>query len=97
MSPSLEPKEKYSGSDLFQDLQRDDIDLLAGELRTDGSFTIFLRMTSLDFEYLVLRIGGTIEKKNTSFRDAIPVKERFAVTLRFLAGGDSYIGLSYLF
>lgn len=95
--PSLEAKKKYSGSDLLQDLKRDDIDLLAGELRTDGSFKNFLRMTSSDFEYLMLRIGEKIGKKNTSFRDAIPVKERLAVTLRFLASGDSYKSLSYLF
>ena len=38
--PSLEAKKKYSGCDLLQDLQRDDINLLAGELRTDGSSTM---------------------------------------------------------
>lgn len=67
--PSLEAKKKYSGSDLLRDLERDDIDLLAGELRTDGSIYNFLRMTSSDFEYLILRIGGRIGKKNTPFRD----------------------------
>lgn len=53
--------------------------------------------SSQDFEFLIVKIGSRIARKDTPFRDAITVKERLAVTLRFLASGDSYKSLSYLF
>ncbi|CAH1963709.1 unnamed protein product [Acanthoscelides obtectus] len=37
-----------------------------------------------------------ISKHDTDFREAIPAKFRLAITLRFLASGDSYKSLHYL-
>nr|CAI5819401.1 unnamed protein product [Callosobruchus analis] len=54
-------------------------------------------MSAVDFEYLLNRIGPHIKKSDTVMRKSIPVNERLAVTLRFLASGDSFISLSYLF
>ena len=54
-------------------------------------------MSSQDFELLILKIGPKIYKQDTNMRKAIPVQERLAVTLRFLATGDSYHSLAYLF
>ncbi|KAJ8873958.1 hypothetical protein PR048_024798 [Dryococelus australis] len=88
--PSLRARNQYSDTDFLADLQQDDRDLLNG-------FKNFARMTSSDFDYLINKIGHKIGRKDTSFRDAIPVKERLAVTLRFLASGGSYQSLSYLF
>ena len=51
------------------------------------SFTIFFRMDRFAFNELVDRIRPWIEKSNTSFRNAIPIEERLAITLRFLATG----------
>uniref|UniRef100_A0A1B6KX11 Transposase Helix-turn-helix domain-containing protein n=1 Tax=Graphocephala atropunctata TaxID=36148 RepID=A0A1B6KX11_9HEMI len=98
--PSLASRNKYSATDLLRDLNDDDHaddPSLKREIRCDGSFKNFLRMTSEDFEYIIGMIGHKIERKNTTFRDAIPVREKLAVTLRFLASGDSYQSLSYLF
>lgn len=65
--------------------------------RCNGSFKNFLRMSSEDFENLINLVGHRIAKKNTNYREAIPVRERLAITLRFLASGDSYHSLMYLF
>lgn len=53
-------------------------------------------MSSTDFENLINLIGAKICKQNTNYRDAISVKDRLAITLRFLATGDSYQSLMYL-
>lgn len=62
-----------------------------------GQFDNFCRMSFSDFEYLLNEIAPLITKKNTSFREAIPAKYRLALTLRFLASGDSYKSLHFLF
>nr|CAI5844994.1 unnamed protein product [Callosobruchus analis] len=47
----------------------------------------------LDFELLLNKIGPQIQKKDTHLRLSIPAKEILAVTLRYLASGDSYQSL----
>ncbi|KAF0689409.1 DDE Tnp4 domain-containing protein [Aphis craccivora] len=47
-------------------------------------------MTSADFEYLLNLIDPSISKQYTHLRKSIPARKRLAVTLRFLANGDSY-------
>lgn len=63
----------------------------------DGSgFCNFTRMSPSDFEMLNI-IGPFVSKKGTDFRKKIPLKQRFLVTLHFLATEDSYQSLAYLF
>ncbi|KAL4132185.1 hypothetical protein QTP88_009392 [Uroleucon formosanum] len=50
-----------------------------------GQFENFARMSREDFEHLVSLLTPIIAKQTTHFREPIPVNERFAVTLRFLA------------
>lgn len=44
-----------------------------------------------------MQIGSRIARKDTPFSDAISVKERLAMTLRFSASEYSYKSLCYLF
>ncbi|KAK9704579.1 hypothetical protein QE152_g27797 [Popillia japonica] len=60
-------------------------------------FHNFVRMPTTDFEVLITKVGHIIGKKDTNFRNAYPVKKRLALTLRFLATGDSYASMQYLF
>lgn len=62
-----------------------------------GQFDNFCRMSSSDFEFLLQKVGPAIAKENTRWRQAIPIKVRLAVTLRFLATGDTYKSLHFLF
>jgi hypothetical protein len=50
----------------------------------------FMRMSMTEFEYLASLISSKVEKSDTCMRQAITVKERLAITLRFLATGDSF-------
>ena len=61
------------------------------------SFKNFLRVDPDIFTELQRRVGPRIEKQDTYFRKAIPSELKLAVTLRYLATGDSYKSLSYSF
>ena len=54
-----------------------------------------MRLQNIPF-YTTL-VGHRIGKKNTHYRDAIPINERLAVIQRFLATGDPYHSLMYTF
>lgn len=70
-------------------------DLLAD--KTSGFFKNFTRMSEEDFFLLLDCIKPRIERQDTSYRKAISAEERLALTLRFLATGDSFTSLQYLF
>jgi hypothetical protein len=46
-------------------------------------------MSASKFEFVINLIGEKISKKDTAFGKAVPVQERLALTLRFLASSDS--------
>lgn len=52
-------------------------------------------MSSSDFEYILDKISPIISKNDTQFREAVPAKTRLAITLRFLATGNSYKSLHF--
>lgn len=78
----------YSAHGLLSDLKFQEV---------SGHYKNFTRMSALDFEILVNLVGPNIAKSDTYMRKAITVVERVALTLRFMASGDSYTSLQYLF
>lgn len=76
-------------------LKKDD---LISECRMDnGNIKNFCRMSSPDLEWLLCKVSPLIQKEDTNYRAAISPLERLLLTLRFLATGDSYTSLMYLF
>ncbi|XP_034192568.1 uncharacterized protein LOC117609916 [Osmia lignaria lignaria] len=55
----------------------------------------FIRMTAVDVEILMQKVGHIIKKEDTRMRDSISPKERLILTLRFLASGESYHSLMH--
>uniref|UniRef100_A0A182M598 Transposase Helix-turn-helix domain-containing protein n=1 Tax=Anopheles culicifacies TaxID=139723 RepID=A0A182M598_9DIPT len=57
----------------------------------------FLRLNREEFHHILSLIGPKISRQDTDMRKAITPKQRLAIALRFLATGDSYASLAYLF
>ncbi|XP_071115879.1 uncharacterized protein [Haliotis cracherodii] len=72
---------------------------LLAELEAEDTkaFSNFLRMNKSSFTDLLDRVSPLIAKRDTPMRDAIPPGEKLAITLRYLATGDSYKSLEYLY
>jgi hypothetical protein len=76
-------REVYSGSSLLRDLSFQTV---------SGLYKHFIRMSPTEFQFIINYIREQISRKDTTFRKAIPVQERLALTLRFfLASGDSCV------
>lgn len=69
------------------------------KLMADGGtlFRNFTRMDRQEFDNLLNLVAPLISKSDTNFRFCIPAKVKLYCTLRFLATGDSYRSLMYLF
>jgi hypothetical protein len=72
---------------------------LLANLKADetGLFKHFNHMLSSDFYFLLNKIEDKVSRVDTNYRDSIPPLVRLVLTLRFLATGDSYASLMYLF
>uniref|UniRef100_A0A8D9EFN8 Uncharacterized protein n=1 Tax=Cacopsylla melanoneura TaxID=428564 RepID=A0A8D9EFN8_9HEMI len=83
--------------------KRETLKSISNELVLDSFlFKNFSRMSKSDFEYLIQKIGPNIKKQDTVMRtvisnETIPLTTRILITLRYLATGDSYRSLMYLF
>ncbi|KAL5246019.1 hypothetical protein ACI65C_013427 [Semiaphis heraclei] len=62
-----------------------------------GEFENLTHLNYTDFQYLLSKVSPIISKKDTHWRLAIPAKLRLAITLRYLATGDSLKSLHFLF
>ena len=79
--------------------QRGAYHLLVRELalEDEAAYRDFFRMTKSQFRALVDRIARHIAKKDTVMRSSIKADERLAVTLRYLATGETFKSLEYNF
>lgn len=57
----------------------------------------FLRMSEAMFNELLSKVRPKIFKQDTNMREAIPAEIKLQITLRYLATGDSYSSLAYLY
>lgn len=73
--------------------------MLLNDLQKEGGdhFKNCCRMSYETFNQLLTLVEPKIRKENTKFRKAIPSNERLALTLRYLATGDSFASLSLVF
>ena len=62
-----------------------------------GSFRNFVRVEPAMFRELLLRLRPRLEKIDTFFRKSLDPGLKLAITLRYLATGDSYRSLQYGF
>ena len=60
-------------------------------------FTNFMRMTPELFEMIKTRLQPCLARQATNYRAPISVGENLALTIRYLATGESYTSLSYQF
>lgn len=74
-------------------------DTLYDELKAEDPtmYKNFVRLSAQDFELLLQKVSPIIQKLDTVMRKAIPPQVRLLLTLRYLATGDSYRSLMYLF
>ena len=60
-------------------------------------FQNFVRVSPDLFDQIVERVGPRVARQDTRLRLAIPVEQRIAIALRFVATGESYQSLEYHF
>ncbi|XP_045775421.1 uncharacterized protein LOC123874228 [Maniola jurtina] len=89
--PSL--RNRPNVSPILEDFRRDDIN----RRNIRSKFNTFLRISSEEFEILLNLTGPMISKTDTRWRNAVSASDRLAITLRYLATGDSYFSLGTLF
>jgi len=82
-----------------QRLQFGHFSRLMEDLRVEDvkSFKNFLRLEPQMFDELVERVGPRIWRQDTTYRKALTPGLKMAITLRYLASGDSYMSLMYNF
>lgn len=70
------------------------VELRAGEPEL---YHIFLRMDSKQFDDLLALVTPHIQKENTNMRPSISTGERLVLTLRYIATGENFRSLQFLF
>jgi hypothetical protein len=63
------------------------------EFNEDVLFKNFTRMLKTNFYTLLGIVERIITKQNTRFRESVPGEMKIAITVRYLATGDSFMPL----
>ena len=100
--PPAKPKRKHRMWVKPWIMQRADkgayTNIMADLYETDQpGFKNYLRMTPEFFEMLKERLVPRLTKRKTNWREPLSVGMKIAITLRFLATGESYTSLHYQF
>ena len=66
-------------------------------LRDHESYFKYFRMTPSRFDHLLSLVGPAIIRQETNFRKPVSPGERLAVTIRYLATGDSMQTIAFSF
>lgn len=66
-------------------------------LQMPALFTNFLRLSKDNFELLLGFVAPMIARNDTVLREAISARERLMITMRYLATGETFKSLSYMF
>jgi hypothetical protein len=86
--PWIERRAFYGNyENLIQELERE----------SRGDFTNYMRMEPNMFHELLLRVAPRLTKRDTNYRRSLEPGLKLAITLRYMATGDSYHSLSYSF
>ena len=80
-------------------LQYGQYETLMQELRNEDviSFKRYMRITPDMFDEILQRVAPRIQKQDTRFRSALPAGLKLAITIRYMACGDTYTSLAYDF
>ena len=71
--------------------------MLELERESRGDFVNFMRMEPRMFHELLLRVTPRLTKQETNYRRPLDPGLKLAITLRYMASGNSYRSLSYSF
>lgn len=67
------------------------------DLQMPALFTNFLRLSKDNFKLLMGFVAPMIARNDTVLREAISARERLMITMRYLATGETFKSLSYIF
>ena len=67
------------------------------KLEEPTDYKNFLRMNGQQFDQLLEKVKYRISKKDTAMREALSPQIKLEITLRYLATGDSFRSLEYLY
>uniref|UniRef100_A0A182NVP4 DDE Tnp4 domain-containing protein n=1 Tax=Anopheles dirus TaxID=7168 RepID=A0A182NVP4_9DIPT len=67
------------------------------ENRIEATIVQFMRMSKVDFDFLLSMIGPRIARQTTHMREPVEPRVRLAIALKYLATGESYTSLNFFF